>query len=46
MRIAAFDLDETLIQTRKGSTHAKDADDWQFWNGHVVGSLRRVKEMG
>ncbi|KAI3410372.1 hypothetical protein GPALN_004472 [Globodera pallida] len=40
-KIAAFDLDGTLIKTKSGNTFARNGDDWQFWSGKVIGALRK-----
>uniref|UniRef100_A0A914HY63 Bifunctional polynucleotide phosphatase/kinase n=1 Tax=Globodera rostochiensis TaxID=31243 RepID=A0A914HY63_GLORO len=40
-KIAAFDLDGTLIKTKSGNTFARSGDDWQFWSSKVVGALRK-----
>jgi bifunctional polynucleotide phosphatase/kinase len=34
-RVAAFDLDSTIIKTKSGNTFPKDKDDWIFWNDNV-----------
>ncbi|KAL3077348.1 hypothetical protein niasHS_013337 [Heterodera schachtii] len=45
-KIAAFDLDGTLIRTKSGNTFAKNCDDWQFWSGKVIGALRKCTSEG
>jgi bifunctional polynucleotide phosphatase/kinase len=37
VRIAAFDMDGTIIQTNSGNTYPKNINDWRFWkNGQRV----------
>ncbi|TWU78434.1 hypothetical protein ED733_008847 [Metarhizium rileyi] len=43
-KIAAFDLDSTLITTSSGKKHAGDATDWKWWHPHVPGVLRELHE--
>ncbi|KAM7196907.1 Polynucleotide kinase 3 phosphatase domain containing protein [Naviculisporaceae sp. PSN 640] len=43
-KIAAFDLDSTLITTASNNTHAKDASDWKWWHHSVPGRLRELYE--
>lgn len=45
-KIAAFDLDSTLISTASGKTHAGDATDWKWWDSQVPGRLRQLYEDG
>lgn len=40
-RIAAFDLDSTLIKTKSGKKFPVDLDDWVFFNNNVI---RKLKE--
>lgn len=39
IKIAAFDLDGTLIKTKSGGKFARGPDDWQWWNDNVVEKL-------
>ncbi|ETV98649.1 polynucleotide kinase 3'-phosphatase [Aphanomyces invadans] len=41
-KIAALDLDSTLISTKSGKTFPTDAKDWKFWNECVPTALRNV----
>ncbi|KAM7198295.1 Polynucleotide kinase 3 phosphatase domain containing protein [Rhypophila sp. PSN 637] len=43
-KIAAFDLDSTLITTASKNTHAKDAADWKWWHHSVPGRVRDLHE--
>ncbi|KAJ5736752.1 uncharacterized protein N7483_001877 [Penicillium malachiteum] len=45
-KIAAFDLDSTLIKTRSGNTFPRSADDWQWWDGSVATKLGSLHEEG
>lgn len=31
-KIAGFDMDSTLIETKSGAKFAKNAEDWVYWN--------------
>lgn len=31
-KIASFDMDSTLIETKSGGTFAKNAQDWRYWD--------------
>ncbi|KAI5860344.1 PNK3P-domain-containing protein [Durotheca rogersii] len=41
-KIAAFDLDSTLITTESGNIFPKDDQDWQWWDASVPSRLRRL----
>lgn len=41
-KIAAFDLDSTLIATSSGKKHAGNATDWKWWDSCVPGRLREL----
>ncbi|KAI8336463.1 polynucleotide kinase 3 phosphatase, partial [Blakeslea trispora] len=45
-KIAAFDLDGTLINTKSGNVFAKDQHDWCWWNNEVIHHLRELHEEG
>ncbi|KFH42779.1 Bifunctional polynucleotide phosphatase/kinase-like protein [Hapsidospora chrysogenum ATCC 11550] len=45
-KIAAFDLDSTLITTSSGKKHASGATDWKWWDLVVPGKLRELYEQG
>lgn len=45
-KIAAFDLDSTLIKTRSGKVFPKDKDDWQWWAPHVPKRLNQLCDAG
>ncbi|KAI3543823.1 polynucleotide kinase 3 phosphatase [Colletotrichum abscissum] len=39
-KVAAFDLDSTLITTASGKKHADAAEDWKWWHASVPSKLR------
>ncbi|PKS12283.1 hypothetical protein jhhlp_001583 [Lomentospora prolificans] len=41
-KIAAFDLDSTLIKPKSGKKHADSATDWQWWNTAVPAKLKSL----
>ncbi|KAM0255346.1 hypothetical protein ACHAQJ_005864 [Trichoderma viride] len=41
-KIAAFDLDSTLITTSSGKKHASNATDWKWWDNTVPDRLREL----
>ena len=43
-KIAAFDLDSTLIKTSSGKKHAGHASDWKWWDSQVPSRLRELRE--
>lgn len=45
-KIAAFDLDSTLIATTSGRKHSKDAADWRWWDKQVPGKLKELYDDG
>lgn len=46
-KIAAFDLDSTLITTASGKKHGDDPADWKWWDGSVPTRLKQMyKEEG
>ncbi|ORY90811.1 polynucleotide kinase 3 phosphatase-domain-containing protein [Leucosporidium creatinivorum] len=45
-KVAAFDLDGTLISTRSGNTFPRNKDDWRVWSTGVVPKLSKLHEEG
>ncbi|CAL5867677.1 uncharacterized protein PFLUO_LOCUS1896 [Penicillium psychrofluorescens] len=45
-KIAAFDLDSTLITTKSGNTFAKSATDWKWWHASVPNRLKELNSQG
>ncbi|KAI9021725.1 polynucleotide kinase 3 phosphatase-domain-containing protein [Phycomyces nitens] len=45
-KIAAFDLDSTLITTKSGRVHAKDENDWQWWHSSVQSKIENLHQEG
>ncbi|KAI9883160.1 MAG: hypothetical protein M1823_005074 [Watsoniomyces obsoletus] len=45
-KVAAFDLDSTLIETSSGKRHANGEQDWKWWDPSVPGTLRELHEKG
>lgn len=45
-KIAAFDLDGTLITTKSGNKFAKDFNDWKFFNRTVATTLKQCIAKG
>ncbi|CAM1500454.1 Fc.00g096160.m01.CDS01 [Cosmosporella sp. VM-42] len=41
-KIAAFDLDSTLITTSSGKKHGNSATDWKWWHNQVPNRLREL----
>ncbi|KAK1959652.1 polynucleotide kinase 3 phosphatase [Colletotrichum sublineola] len=41
-KVAAFDLDSTLITTASGKKHADAAADWKWWHATVPGKLKEM----
>ncbi|EPQ61999.1 Polynucleotide kinase, partial [Blumeria graminis f. sp. tritici 96224] len=42
LKIAAFDLDSTLITTRSGKKFSSDAQDWKWWHSSIPNTLRKL----
>ena len=45
-KVAAFDLDSTLIVSLSGKKFAKDVADWKWWDPVVPSELRKLHENG
>ncbi|GBF92780.1 bifunctional polynucleotide phosphatase kinase [Raphidocelis subcapitata] len=45
-KIAAFDLDGTLVNVKSGAKWPKSADDWKPFNKHVAKKLQELSEEG
>lgn len=45
-KIAAFDLDGTLIKTKSGKRFSDDPADWQWWHPKIPTDLRQLYEEG
>ncbi|EFX06234.1 diphosphomevalonate decarboxylase [Grosmannia clavigera kw1407] len=45
-KIAAFDLDDTLITTASGKKHGGDAADWKWWHSSIPERLRALHQEG
>lgn len=45
-KIAAFDLDSTLISTSSGKKHASSGTDWKWWHNSVPTKLRELYQDG
>mmetsp|Transcript_8974 Transcript_8974/g.11896 ORF Transcript_8974/g.11896 Transcript_8974/m.11896 type:complete len:509 (-) Transcript_8974:211-1737(-) len=45
-KIAAFDMDGTLIETKSGKSFAQNAKDWKFWRPCVPEKLRELVAEG
>ncbi|KAK2763909.1 hypothetical protein FQN54_009528 [Arachnomyces sp. PD_36] len=45
-RVAAFDLDSTLISTASKNTFARNADDWKWWHAKVPGRVKELNSEG
>ncbi|OKL58889.1 hypothetical protein UA08_05654 [Talaromyces atroroseus] len=45
-KVAAFDLDSTLIATASGNRFARDASDWKWWNTKVPEKLKQLNAEG
>ncbi|KAI7889401.1 polynucleotide kinase 3 phosphatase-domain-containing protein [Mucor mucedo] len=45
-KIAAFDLDGTLISTKSGNTYAKNEHDWKWWDPSVPQKIKSLHNEG
>lgn len=45
-KIAAFDLDGTLITTQSGSSFARSETDWKFSSSKVIAKIRQLHSDG
>ncbi|EEH48399.2 polynucleotide kinase 3'-phosphatase [Paracoccidioides brasiliensis Pb18] len=45
-RVAAFDLDSTLIATKSGRRFATNENDWKWWNPSVPKKLKELNDEG
>ncbi|XP_033227301.1 uncharacterized protein F21D5.5 isoform X3 [Belonocnema kinseyi] len=45
-KIAAYDMDKTLIKTQSGRQFPQDANDWQLWHPEVPGKLKKLHADG
>ncbi|KAJ1677834.1 DNA kinase/phosphatase Pnk1 [Spiromyces aspiralis] len=45
-KVAAFDLDGTLINTKSMNVMPKDEHDWKFWDPSVPDRLHELHEQG
>lgn len=43
-KIAAFDLDGTLINTKSGRTFPINVDDWKLFNDNIIPVLKQLTE--
>lgn len=46
VKIAGFDLDQTLISTKSGHTFARNDDDWKFFADNTVAKLHDLYNQG
>lgn len=45
-KIAAFDLDGTIIKTKSGKVHAQDASDWTWWHPNIPEKIQSIGQQG
>lgn len=46
VKIAAFDLDDTIITTASGNRFAKNESDWKWWHSSVPSRLKKLHGEG
>lgn len=46
VKIAAFDLDDTIIVPNTGSKWARSATSWRWWDSSVPGRLKQLHDEG
>lgn len=44
VKVAAFDLDWTLVKTKNGGTHPRGPQDWVFWSSNVASKIKDLVE--
>lgn len=45
-KVAAFDLDGTLITTKSGNTYARNESDWKWWHTSVPQKMKSLHNEG
>ncbi|KAF7620018.1 polynucleotide kinase 3'-phosphatase [Aspergillus flavus] len=45
-KVAAFDLDSTLVSTASGNTFPKNSSDWKWWHDTVPSKLKELSADG
>lgn len=45
-KVAALDLDSTIVTSASGKKFARDATDWKWWHACVPGELRKLDQDG
>ncbi|KAB8070236.1 polynucleotide kinase 3 phosphatase-domain-containing protein [Aspergillus leporis] len=45
-RVAAFDLDSTLVSTASGNTFPRNSSDWKWWHDTVPSKLKELSADG
>ncbi|PKY04040.1 polynucleotide kinase 3'-phosphatase [Aspergillus campestris IBT 28561] len=45
-RVAAFDLDSTLVSTASGNTFPRNSSDWKWWHDTVPSKLQQLNKDG
>lgn len=43
-KVAAFDIDWTIIRTKSGNVFPKNEDDWELWNDNVESEIQKLKD--
>ena len=43
-KVAAFDLDDTIIRTKSGKTFAENSKDWVFFNENVLKVMKWLRD--
>lgn len=46
IKVAAFDMDSTLISTKSGATFARSSDDWKWWSKEVKSTVQDYSRQG
>ena len=45
-KVAAFDMDWTLVRTKSGNTFPNNINDWDWWHSSVRPRLHKLVEEG